>query len=166
MVLFFVLSLPSSHVDSRPKRQHTASFVGFPPPPLCPYHLHRARRGRGQRLKRGRSTRQLTLAARRVGCVAIRAGQIEGKQGMKIAGVQMDVTIGQVDANLEKMAAFLRRTTRDGAVLTVFPECAATGYCFNDLAEARSVASTVPGPVTDAMTRACKSVDSFAVFGM
>jgi len=85
---------------------------------------------------------------------------------MKIAGVQMDVSFGQVDANLEKMAAFLRRTTRDGAVLTVFPECSATGYCFNDLAEAQSVASTVPGPVTDAMTRACKSVESFAVFGM
>ncbi|HXY35867.1 MAG TPA: carbon-nitrogen hydrolase family protein [Planctomycetaceae bacterium] len=85
---------------------------------------------------------------------------------MKIAGVQMDVSLGQVDANLEKMAAFLKRTTHDGAVLTVFPECAATGYCFNDLAEARRVASSVPGPVTDAIARACKSVDSFAVFGM
>ncbi len=68
---------------------------------------------------------------------------------MKIAGVQMDVSLGQVDANLEKMAGFLRRTTADGAVLTVFPECAATGYCFNDLAEAQSVASTVPGPITE-----------------
>jgi predicted amidohydrolase len=85
---------------------------------------------------------------------------------MKIAGVQMDVRLGEVDGNVEKMAAFLRRTTAEGAVLTVFPECAATGYCFNDLAEARSVGTTVPGPVTEAMTRACKSAGSFAVFGM
>ena len=85
---------------------------------------------------------------------------------MKIAGVQMDVSLGQVDANLEKMAAFLRKTAHEGAVLTVFPECAATGYCFKDFAEARSVASTVPGPVTDGIVRACKAVGSFAVFGM
>jgi predicted amidohydrolase len=85
---------------------------------------------------------------------------------MKIAGVQMDVSLGQVDANLEKMASFLKRTARDGAVLTVFPECAATGYCFNDFDEAKSVASTIPGPVTDTMVRACKSSGSYAVFGM
>jgi predicted amidohydrolase len=85
---------------------------------------------------------------------------------MKIAGVQMDIGLSEVDANIEKMASFLRQTTRDGAALTVFPECAATGYCFNDYAEARSVASPVPGPVTDAMSRVCKSVGTFAVFGM
>ena len=49
---------------------------------------------------------------------------------MNIAGVQMDVSLGQIDANLEKMAAFLRQTSSAGARLTVFPECAATGCCF------------------------------------
>lgn len=84
---------------------------------------------------------------------------------MKIAGVQMDVRLGEVEANLEKMASLLRQTSSDGAVLTVFPECAATGYCFESLAEARTVAQPVPGPATDAMARACKSTGAFAVFG-
>jgi 5-aminopentanamidase len=84
---------------------------------------------------------------------------------MKIAGVQMDVSLGQIDANLEKMAAFLRQTAAAGARLTVFPECAATGYCFESLAEARTVAQPVPGPITQAMTRASKASGSYAVFG-
>jgi predicted amidohydrolase len=84
---------------------------------------------------------------------------------MKIAGVQMDVSLGQIDANLEKMAALLRQTAAAGAQLTVFPECAATGYCFESLAEARTCAQPVPGPITQAMTRACKASGSYAVFG-
>ncbi len=84
---------------------------------------------------------------------------------MKIAGVQMDVSLGQIDANLEKMAVMLRQTSAAGAHLTVFPECAATGYCFESLSEARSVAQPIPGPITQAMTRACKAAGSYAVFG-
>jgi predicted amidohydrolase len=85
---------------------------------------------------------------------------------MKIAGVQMDVSLGQIDANVEKMGSFLRQTAAAGAQLTVFPECAATGYCFESLAEARPFAQPVPGPITAAMTRACKSTGTYAVFGM
>ena len=84
---------------------------------------------------------------------------------MKIAGVQMDVAFADIDANVEKMAGFLRQTAAAGASLTVFPECAATGYCFESLAEAREVAQPVPGPATQAMTRACKATETFAVFG-
>ena len=84
---------------------------------------------------------------------------------MKIAGVQMDVSFGQVDANVEKMAAFLRQTAAAGARLTVFPECAATGYCFDSLAEARTVAQPIAGPITQGMIRACKATNSHAVFG-
>ena len=84
---------------------------------------------------------------------------------MKIAGVQMDVSLGRIDANLEKMAAFLRQTSAAGARLTVFPECATTGYCFETLAEAQEAAQPIPGPMTQAMTRACAANDSYAVFG-
>ncbi|HEX4070842.1 MAG TPA: carbon-nitrogen hydrolase family protein, partial [Planctomycetaceae bacterium] len=84
---------------------------------------------------------------------------------MKIAGVQMDVSLGQIDANLEKMAAFLRQTAAAGARLTVFPECATTGYCFETLAEAHKVAQPIPGPMTQAMTRACAANGCYAVFG-
>jgi len=84
---------------------------------------------------------------------------------MKIAGVQMDVSLGQIDANLEKMAAFLRQTSAAGARLTVFPECAATGYCFETLAESKKFAQPIPGPITQGMTRACAANGSYAVFG-
>src|SRR5438093_1986142 len=55
---------------------------------------------------------------------------------MRVAGVQMDVTLGQPDANLQAMLATLKETAAAGATLTVFPECALTGYCFDSVAEA------------------------------
>jgi predicted amidohydrolase len=85
---------------------------------------------------------------------------------VKIAGVQMNVSLGNVDANLEKMAAFLRQTVAAGATLTVFPECAASGYCFESPEEARRVAQPIPGPATEAMSRACRMKGTFAVFGL
>ncbi len=85
---------------------------------------------------------------------------------MKIAGVQMDVAFADVDANVEKMAAYLRQAAQAGAVLTVFPECAATGYCFDTVEEARATAQPLPGPATDAIARACKATGTFAVFGL
>jgi predicted amidohydrolase len=84
---------------------------------------------------------------------------------MKIAGVQMDVQLGDVAGNLEKMGAFLRRTSAEGAVLTVFPECAATGYCFDTLVDARRIGQAVPGPATEVLARACKETHSYVVFG-
>ena len=41
---------------------------------------------------------------------------------MKIAGVQFDVQWAQPEANLQRMAEFLRETSAAGARLTVFPE--------------------------------------------
>jgi predicted amidohydrolase len=85
---------------------------------------------------------------------------------MKIAGVQMDITLGQIDSNVEKMITFLKETTAAGAQLTIFPECAATGYCFESLEEAREYAQPIPGPVTEQMSRACADLNCFAIFGM
>lgn len=85
---------------------------------------------------------------------------------MKIAVVQMDVALGDVERNLAEMLSSLRVTREAGAELTIFPECALTGYCFNDVAEAGRVAQTVPGPATAAFTSALKSLGGYAVFGM
>ena len=51
-------------------------------------------------------------------------------QKFKIAGVQMDVMLADPAANLERMKSLLAGTAGHGAMLTVFPECALTGYCF------------------------------------
>lgn len=85
---------------------------------------------------------------------------------MKIAGVQMDVKIGEIAANLETMIGHLKTTTAAGARLTVFPECAVTGYCFDSVDEAREYAQPIPGPATERMTQACQELNCFCVFGM
>ncbi len=86
---------------------------------------------------------------------------------MKIAAVQMDVRIGEVDHNLDAIEARLRETVSNGAALSVFPECAVTGYCFKSLEEARQFAQ----PLSDSsavarMTALCGDLDTHAVFGM
>ncbi len=85
---------------------------------------------------------------------------------MKIAGVQMDVALGEVQQNLERMIGSLEETASQGAKLTVFPECALTGYCFDSLDEARPFAEPVPGASTERMSEVCKRLNVFAVFGM
>ena len=77
---------------------------------------------------------------------------------MRIAGVQMDIELANVRGNLERMTARLREATSHGAKLIVFPECAATGYCFETLEEARELAESLPGPITEQMTQACASL--------
>ena len=51
----------------------------------------------------------------------------------RIAGVQMDIELMENQKNLDSMATDMRETTSNGAQLTVFPECAVTGYCFISL---------------------------------
>jgi predicted amidohydrolase len=85
---------------------------------------------------------------------------------MKIAAVQMDVRIGEVDQNLAAIEARLRETVSNGAALSIFPECAVTGYCFASLDEARESAEPVPGSATERMAALCRELDTYAVFGM
>lgn len=85
---------------------------------------------------------------------------------IKIAGVQFDVQLARCDANVERMASLLRETSEAGAHLTVFPECAVTGYCFESAEEARPFAQAVPGPACEQMARVCRECGTYAVFGM
>jgi predicted amidohydrolase len=84
---------------------------------------------------------------------------------MRIAGVQMDIRIGDVDANLARLKARLRETCLAGSRLTIFPECAVAGYCFDSPEEARAFAQTVPGPATEFMAGACAELGGNAIFG-
>lgn len=85
---------------------------------------------------------------------------------MKIAGVQMDVRLGEKNHNLSRMIEFLKKTTAAGAGLTIFPECAVSGYCFQSRDEALEYAESIPGPSTDRMQQVCRELDCYAVFGM
>jgi predicted amidohydrolase len=85
---------------------------------------------------------------------------------MKIAGVQLDIAIGQPEQNRARMLEKLRETAAAGAKLTVFPECAVPGYCFGSLEEAREFAEPIPGPSTEFFARACAELGVFCIFGM
>lgn len=85
---------------------------------------------------------------------------------MKIAGVQLDITIGEPNRNRTRMFDKLRETAAAGAQLTVFPECAVPGYCFGSLAEAQQFAEPIPGPSTEAFTRICAELGVFCIFGL
>ncbi len=85
---------------------------------------------------------------------------------MKIAGVQMDISITDNAGNVARMIDQLRIAASEGARLAIFPECAVPGYCFGSLAEARPYAEPIAGPSVTEMTAACRELDSYAVFGM
>jgi predicted amidohydrolase/diadenosine tetraphosphate (Ap4A) HIT family hydrolase len=83
-----------------------------------------------------------------------------------VAGVQLDVALGQVETNLARIEDRLRRAASGGAKLIVFPECALSGYCFTSLDEALPHAQPVPGPATDHLTAICQELDVWCVFGL
>ena len=83
----------------------------------------------------------------------------------KIAAVQIDIELGQIDRNVARLSASLRETARNGAALTIFPECALTGYCFPSLDEAKKFAQRVPGPATAELIAVCRELGVHAVFG-
>jgi len=51
----------------------------------------------------------------------------------RIGLAQVAPRLGEVDANLELLAGWLRRAAAEGVALTVFPELALTGYLLSDL---------------------------------
>ena len=85
---------------------------------------------------------------------------------MKIAGVQMDFQLMDVSGNLDRMIAKLREARAAGASLTVFPECAVTGYCFTSIEEARPYSQPIDGEATQRMARACAELGGHVVFGL
>ena len=85
---------------------------------------------------------------------------------MRIAAVQMDVTLADIAGNLSRMITKTRETRAAGAELTIFPECALTGYCFDSIDEARPYAESIPGPSVDKMAALCAELGGFVVFGL
>ncbi len=84
----------------------------------------------------------------------------------KIAAVQMDCRIGEVEHNLQTMRAELRRAAQAGARLVIFPECALTGYGFDSLDEALPFGQALPGAASEALGADCKELGTFVVAGL
>jgi predicted amidohydrolase len=83
----------------------------------------------------------------------------------RIACVQMDVAMGNVEENCRRIIARLREAAARDARLVIFPECALTGYCFDSLAEAAPYGEPLDGPSAQAIADACREANAHAVVG-
>ena len=84
----------------------------------------------------------------------------------RVAAVQMDPKLGENAANLATMIARLREAASQGAKLVVFPECSLSGYGFGSKEEAMGFSEPIPGPSTREMTKVCKDLDVYTVYGL
>ena len=82
-----------------------------------------------------------------------------------VACVQMDVAIGDVEANRRRIVERMRTAAESGAELVIFPECALTGYCFDSLEEAAPFAETIDGRSSEAISEVCRETGAHAVVG-
>ena len=85
---------------------------------------------------------------------------------LTIAGVQMDVKLGEINENLQNVEKFLRQASQIGPDLVVFPECSLTGYCFNSLDEAMPTAQKLPGAASDYLAGLCSDLNTHIIVGM
>jgi predicted amidohydrolase len=85
---------------------------------------------------------------------------------IKIAVAQIDIAFADRERNLTRMIQVLEETSGQGAKLTVFPEAALTGYCFDSLDEARPHAEPIPGPSARRMADVCRKLNCHVVYGL
>ncbi|HEV8129808.1 MAG TPA: carbon-nitrogen hydrolase family protein [Acidobacteriota bacterium] len=96
----------------------------------------------------------------------IRNAQSAIEAMVKVAAVQFDPKIGKNRRNLKRILELLKQAAESGAKLAVFPEAAISGYVFDSLEEAISVAEDIPGPTTDALEEQCARLNISAVVGL
>jgi 5-aminopentanamidase len=83
-----------------------------------------------------------------------------------VAGVQFYPQIGLVRENRVRILSLIDEVAGLGARLVVFPECALSGYVFDDIDEARQASEPVPGPATKAISATCKELGVYAIVGL
>lgn len=86
---------------------------------------------------------------------------------LRIACLQMEPHIGEVQSNVARSVAMIGEAARAGATLVVLPELCNTGYVFNSREEALSLGERVPdGPSCAAWARAASEHAMFIVAGI
>ena len=82
---------------------------------------------------------------------------------VKIACVQTDVAIGQLEVNLHNCIRHLEELAAQGVELAIFPECALTGYCVGSKAEAETIA--IEKSCLAPIQAACNTLNIICVIG-
>ena len=79
------------------------------------------------------------------------------KKIFKAAAVNMDCELGNVKANLKKMADFCKEASTKGALAICFPELATTGYSPTILGEKYyEISEPIPGTLNKLSVQGCK----------
>lgn len=84
---------------------------------------------------------------------------------VRIAVVQMDVALGQVERNLAALLERTRAARKQSAQLIIFPECVLTGYCFDSVDEVLPHAQSIPGSATRAIQAELQSLGGAVIYG-
>lgn len=82
---------------------------------------------------------------------------------IRVAAVQLDITLGDPVRNLEALVARAGATDAD---LLVFPECSNSGYGFSDEASAAKHAESIPGPTTEALQAVARARNRTIIAGL
>jgi predicted amidohydrolase len=85
---------------------------------------------------------------------------------MIIGAAQFEPTLGAVGRNVETCKEWIRHAGAEGCELLVLPECATSGYVFEDRSEAYNCAAQVEGSVCEELVDACGEADLFCAVGM
>jgi predicted amidohydrolase len=83
---------------------------------------------------------------------------------LRVAALEVDIHLGDVDGNLARIRAAIERGAAAGARLIVLPELATSGYVFRDVAEATDASLTRDDPRLDALRETLPG-GAVAVFG-
>ena len=84
---------------------------------------------------------------------------------MRVAAVQLDITIGKTQQNLERILSRMNEAAQNKADLVIFPECSLQGYCFRDREEALAVAEELSGPSCSQLASSARELGIVAVIG-
>lgn len=91
---------------------------------------------------------------------------IQTGQVFKCAVVQSNPRIGDKAYNLARMLETMKIAAVNGSKLIAFTEAELTGYCFNDLHEAKINSEEVPGPSIGKIINQARELDLYAVVGL
>jgi predicted amidohydrolase len=83
-----------------------------------------------------------------------------------IAAAQIDIAFADAARNLARMSEVTESAARRGARLTIFPEAALAGYCYDSADEARPHAEPIPGPSTVKFAQLCRRLNTHVIYGL
>jgi predicted amidohydrolase len=84
----------------------------------------------------------------------------------KVACAQFDCRLRDKKHNLDRMRGQLREAAKAGAHLLVFPECALTGYAYENKEEPIPLAEPLPGLASEAFAKDCRDLGIHVIFGL